>query len=249
MPDRGISPKTTNTVDLGSASKKWRKMYAGRIDEGTYIPGAFNKKETFTSSGTFTAPVTGVYRITLQGGGGGGSGAGYGNQSAISMTGAGGGSGGHYEIYEALTAGTSYSYTIGAGGSGGAAGSSSANGSNGNNGGPTIITIGDNTYKASGGFGGRDQNDYARAGNGGFAYINDVMQITGHGFCGETGTPGTKSVPNSPGGGAGANYSSATNAKNGAGGFGGHINYLSGYIDGGAGGDGYITFEYYDPTL
>ncbi|MFN3359136.1 MAG: glycine-rich domain-containing protein, partial [Pseudomonas sp.] len=64
------------------------------------------------SSGSFTTPVKGTYRITAIGGGGGGAPTG----------GGGGGAGGFAQSIVELPAGVTISYTVGAGGSPNAAG-------------------------------------------------------------------------------------------------------------------------------
>jgi hypothetical protein len=73
----------------------------------------------FTSSGTFTAPsnCTTVEVFAVGGGGGGGSVIGY--PSGSGVTGGGGGGGGVIRKIVPVTAGSSYTVTIGAGGTGG----------------------------------------------------------------------------------------------------------------------------------
>lgn len=254
MADRGISPRTTGTVDLGSASKAWRKVYANRIDEGTYIPGAFNKKETFTTSGTFTAPVTGTYRITLQGGGGGGGACG-GTGHTLNGSGGGGGQGGFGYAYEVLTAGTSYSYTVGAGGVGGP----TANSGDGKAGGNTSITINGNAYVAAGGSPGRSAYNLGGPGVGGpgGAFTVNGIDAPCKGACGGNGTPELTKTDrfggNGGGPGGGRSSSGLTNGVFGGGGAGGNTVVSSAItmveeINGGAGGDGYVVFEWYDTT-
>lgn len=246
MADRGISPRVTDAVDLGSASKSWRKLYAGRIDEGTYIPGAFNKKETFTTSGTFTAPVTGVYRITLQGGGGGGAGAGTSKYQNVMMSGGGGGQGGHLEFYEKLTSGVSYSYTVGTGGAGGTAGSTTAaSGGSGSHGTGTTISINGHSYEGGAGQRGRGGDYYSLGGNGGLCKIDDV--VVGRGVPGSGGSPGLGATGGCGGGNGGASHGEVTPAFGGGGG-GGRlaVETSSPYLAGSAGADGYISFEYYE---
>lgn len=241
-----VLPATTNSVDLGSISKLWRKLYAKRIDEGTYIPGAFNKKETFTTSGTFVAPVTGTYRITLQGGGGGGGGSG--KLTTGNFTGGGGGQGAILTFYETLTAGASYAYTIGAGGTGGAAGTSSTSGTGGTNGGTTSITIVSNIYQATGGEGGFSADYEGRGGKGGVPKINSSTLPNIWGCPGGNGfNLATGYGRGGAGGGFGGADPSHSYGNYGGGGSGGNIS--PGYKTGYTGGNGYITFEYYDPTV
>jgi hypothetical protein len=75
--------------------------------------------QTFTSTGTFTAPSTcNMVEITLVGGGGGGGGAASASNNSI-RSGGGGGGGLVVKKRLSVTPGTSYTVTIGAGGSGG----------------------------------------------------------------------------------------------------------------------------------
>src|ERR1044072_7040802 len=79
---------------------------------------AYLKKEEFTSNGTFTAKVSGLYVILGCGGGGGGS------------SGTTGGSGAQMGIQVVwLDEGDTASVTIGAGGNGGTGGGNGSNGS------------------------------------------------------------------------------------------------------------------------
>ena len=211
--------------------------------------GAFNKKETFTSSGTFTPPVTGIYKITLQGGGGGGGGAG---QSSYGWRGGGGGGSGACGVfYETLTAGISYAFTVGAGGTPGR-GSNDGTSTNGSSGGSSSITINDNSYVAGGGEGGYRSSGahYGIGGDRGQFYINSV-QTEGSGFAGCTGDlrSGSYGLGGNGGGPGGRHSASGNDGGSGAfggGGAGGTSRTDSTNYNGGYGGDGYITFEYCD---
>lgn len=230
---------------------------AGGIPTNIYIPGAFNKKETFTTSGSFTAPVTGTYRITLQGGGGGGSCAA--QWSSVVTAGGGGGEGGHLEVYEKLIAGTSYSYTVGAGGGGASVTSSTLlNPTHGANGGATSITLSSNAYVCNGGKYGECPNSDG-GGNGGLGGTATVNGVTvGRGAPGGNAyaldiTSDHKVYLGGNGGGIGGGtggYTFNTNRSGVFGGGGGGVGYTyntgTNYGVGGAGGDGYISFEYYD---
>lgn len=203
----------------------------------------FNKKETFTSSGTFVAPVTGTYRITLQGGGGGGSGAG--DDGTARRGGGGGGQGGYLEFYAALTSGQSYSYIIGAGG----AGSASDSNTDGDDGGTTTITIGTDVYSALGGKGGRKPaGDASMGGSGGTCTINNVISPC-KGASGTSGsintTAGIFLVGGAGGGTGGTGQTLLTyTGVYGGGGHGGTYSHTNTKEAGTAGGNGYITFEY-----
>ena len=207
----------------------------------------FTKKETFTSSGSYTAPVTGTYRITLQGGGGGGA-SGYTDSYRGTASGGGGGQGGHGVFYEKLTEGTSYSFTVGAGGSGGV---SSTNYGYGSVGGTSSITINGNLYEANGGLSGSSNKDGSMGGGGGTFTINSVLASRGASGC--TGSGGGVSSSSSltlaggSGGGEGGGHGHIYMGGDGAfGGGGAGGSTASGLRNGGAGGDGYITFEYCD---
>lgn len=82
--------------------------------------GKFDHMYFSQTSGSYTAPRTGVYRITLKGGGGGGGPA----RTDILTCGGGGGEGGEIRFYITLTKNQSYPYVIGAGGTGGTNGTS-----------------------------------------------------------------------------------------------------------------------------
>src|SRR5690606_31217828 len=96
---------TAEFLSLGSGN--WICTYYKRASGQSISPNV----EVFTSSGTFTAKVTGVHVIILQAaGGGGGSGA----AGGAASTGGGGGGGGAGEsriIWQSLTAGSGYTVT------------------------------------------------------------------------------------------------------------------------------------------
>lgn len=219
------------------------------------LVAGYNQKQTFTSSGSFTAPITGLYKITLQGGGGGGaSSSGSSSTSMGARGGGGGGEGARLEFYEQLTAGESYSYTIGAGGFGGQAGSANL-GYMGGNGGDSSITINGTVYVAGGGGKGYQESGGGQAGYGGVATIAGVTIDSGQGAsggCGGSKSNGTSVVACGGGGGglhgghAGAGAGST--GVCGSGGGGGGVNGSS-FNAGGAGGDGYITFEWQSGTI
>jgi hypothetical protein len=190
-------------------------------------------RDEITTSGTYTAPATALYKITVKGGGGGG-GSGYYVSGQAPNAGGGGGEGGNTIAYERMTAGDTATIVIGAGGSGGAAGAN-----NGMAGGNSSVVINSNTYTGSGGNGGSFANV---GGSGGSGTIN-----------GATGGTSSRSVVgntayggNGGGNGGGLGSSNAGNSgTQGSGGGGGGV--YTANTAGGAGGDGYVWFEYYTP--
>lgn len=193
----------------------------------------FNKRDIVTTSGTYTAPVTGWYKITVKGGGGGGAG-GRNSSSSDVIGGGGGGEGGTTTEYVRLTVGDIVSVVIGAGGTGGAIGGA------GSSGGDTNITINTNVYVGGGGAGG---NGFT-GGSGGSGTIT--------GTAGGTGLRSTSAGSTSAGfaggsgGGNGGGHYNAIGVQGGGGGGG-----IAGYnaAAGAAGGNGYAWFEYFDSTL
>lgn len=121
--------------------------------------GAFNAMYFSQTSGSYTAPYTGVYRITLKAGGGGGGAAGDGYKSG----GGGGGEGGTVTFYKTLTKAQSYPYVIGAGGA--AAPNVTDSGAHYGSGGGTTSFNGE--YSIDGGSGGRNLYSSNRGGAGG----------------------------------------------------------------------------------
>lgn len=217
----------------------WKEDFLMGLGKLPLVVG-YNHRETFTSSGTFVAPITGLYRITLQGGGGGGGDSG--DSSYGSRGGGGGGQGGHGEFYEKLIAGESYSYTIGAGGNTSSTGGTSS------------ITLNGNEYTAVGGGPGISSNgtQYASAGGGGLFKINDVNVSKG-----ASGTAGNPIISNAyglggTGGGQGGSISpfggNGYDALFGGGGAGGTWRSSGIHYTAGKGGNGYIIFEWFDPA-
>jgi microcystin-dependent protein len=195
-------------------------------------------KDVITTSGTYTAPVTGLYRITVKGGGGGGGGGYY--SSAFVIGGSGGGEGGITIGFEKLTAGQAASVVIGAGGTGGVAQTGT-----GGNGGDSSVTVNSNTYTGGGGSGGKSQT-YSDGGTGGNGTIpgasGGACIITTSGYCAGNSGGGN-------GGGSGVYDSVGLPGTLGGGGAGGFANKTkSASYAGGAGGDGYVWFEYMAPV-
>lgn len=226
---RIVAARGYDALDNGDLNALQRSV-ADAISVGT-----FNRMFFSQTSGTYTAPRTGVYRITLKGGGGGGAGA------QDKNPGNGGGEGGTVVFYALLIRSTSYSYTIGAGGTAGAVAT------NGGNGGTSSMVVDDVTYAAYGGTGGRVSQSFGGAigGSGapasayiiqgapGQSAINNVSAVSSNYFLGASG------------GGNGGGVSFATGSQGTRGGGGGGGSYFSATSGvGGAGGDGYILIEY-----
>jgi microcystin-dependent protein len=196
-------------------------------------------KDVITTSGTYTAPVTGLYKITVKGGGGGGAGGGY--DTSTSYGGSGGGEGGTTIAYEFISSGESVDVIVGAGGTGGA-GRTTMVGIEGANGGTTSVTVNGNTHNGVGGEGGgRAGNISGGAGTipgaPGGGPIRGTVDFSVAGGVGG-GNGGGKPIPNSYG----------TDGVNGGGGAGGGARKASSLVGkGGNGGNGYVWFEYYTP--
>jgi hypothetical protein len=200
---------------------------------------AFNRRDVITTSGTYTAPVTGWYKITAKGGGGGGGGGRQGTgTSSEKLNGAGGGEGGTTIAYEHMTAGDTAAIVIGAGGSAGV-GSNSITGGIGGDGGNTTITINLSTHTGGGGQGGQLYG-------GGQGGTGTIAGCPGEGVNHNAVTSGGNQYGGSGGGNGGGTYPS-TNATQGGGGYGGGTGNSP--TPGGKGGDGYAWFEYFDPSL
>lgn len=194
------------------------------------------------TSGSYTAPYTGIYRITLKGGGGGGGGGKIGNANVASV-GAGGGEGAEMIFYERLVKNTSYSYVIGAGGAAGSNASSIGDITPGASGGKTSIVTNGNTFSVSGGGGGfkATSSQVGGAGGNSFASVGTVYKIPGNpGGPGWTGVGGQ----GGNGGGSGGARSLANSTQHGIFGGGGMGAPFDASVSPGDGGDGYILIEY-----
>ena len=228
----------------------------GTITDGTVvwqyvqIPGlqtwqipAFNKRDIVTTSGTYTAPVTGWYRIVVKGGGAGGAGGAYG--STIAYGGSGGGEGGTSIGYEKMTAGDTATVVIGAGGTGGAA-SSTTTIYAGTAGGNSTVSVNNNTYTGGGGTGAKSTGGIGGTGN----YVNGACGESLNNLTSNTGTAHGATGGGSGGGRGGESTTSGGNGVSGGGGGGGGASYGgSRSAAGGKGGDGYAEFYYFDPSL
>lgn len=197
-----------------------------------------NTRAILTTSGSWTAPVTGWYKFLIIGGGGGGGG---GNNSSSQHIGGGGGaSGERLELYKYVIANTALTYTIGAAGSGGA---SNTDGSSGGN---TTITINGTTHTALGGTKGQRSNNGAGSavGTGLSAGFPGNSGAAGYSVSGLGGSGG------GPGGGA-STQSTASDANAvgyGGGGAGGAAISGGSSLGGGNGYQGCIVIDYFDPS-
>lgn len=226
-----------------------------------------NVRTVLTTSGTYTVPVTGWYRLVCVGGGGAGGNGGNGGKGGLSGTQGGttsfgnllsaagghsGGGGGGYaaggggaagevaENYVYLEKDASISYIIGAGGIAPSSGyASSTTGENGSGGavGGTGYTGGCGALSAFG------------SGNAGGRFYN----YTANG-CSPTGIGGSNGTQYGGGGGGSsstqaANYPqySASGGANGE--VGAVITSASNYAKGGNGGPGAIILEYFNPAV
>jgi hypothetical protein len=192
-------------------------------------------RDEITTSGTYTAPVTGLYKITVKGGGGGGGGGGKSSNNFV-YTGAGGGEGGTTFAWEHITAGTEIPVIIGAGGAGGAVNTVNTDPTIGNDGGDSQVTVNNVTYT-----GGHGQG-------AGRVVVN----------CGGVGGSGT--IPGAQGGSSHPVYYTSFTRAAGASGGGADGSCAGGGGDGGSGVvntgsstsgysgyGGYVCFEYYTP--
>jgi hypothetical protein len=201
------------------------------------VTPAFNTRDIITTSGTYTAPVTGWYKITAKGGGGGGGGGISYPNASTTYGGNGGGEGGTTIAYVSMTVGDTATVVIGAGGAGGAGGNVGSNGGN------TTVTIDGNTFTAGGGAGGSNSSGEGAGGTG--TIVGCAGGGGGHSRTAASETNGGN------GGGAGGGkvtlYSNGPGAAGttGGGGGGGGIDWSAGPAGGGAGGDGYVWFEYF----
>lgn len=234
-----VADMTAGTVapHLDTANTYWEIFKSGLDAEK--IP-AFNHRDVITTSGTYTAPVTGWYRITVKGGGGGGAGGHYG--SSQSLGGGGGGEGGTTIAYEFMTASDAIPVIIGGGGAGATGSSSSTVGTAGGN---SSVTVGLNTY--TGGGGGIQDTDEKGA-LGGTGTINGCPGGIGYEYDGSLSNGGN----GGGNGGGSAGYGNTINGGDGVqggGGGGAGAKASTGSSKGGNGGDGFVWFEYFDTSL
>ena len=184
------------------------------------------KAASFTSNGTFTPSVDGYVEYLVIGGGGAGGG---GNSSE--QANGGGGAGAFRTGYLAVTGGTGYSITVGAGGSG----------SQGETGGSGNSSVFSTITAVGGGGGGKQSTNGVAGGSGGGGGYN---ASGGSGTSGQGNSGGSGSSASGGGGGgasaAGANASGDT-AGNGGAGLASSITGSSVTYAGGGGGGTYGT--------
>ena len=217
-PGSAVKDPATDTTET-----YWGKVYPQN--------GTFNRMFFSQISGSYTAPYTGVYRITLKGGGGGGGGA----YTTKKFGGGGGGEGGTLVFYVTLNKSSSYPYIIGAGGAAGE-NQASASAPMGGNGGTSSFN---NAYSISGGEGGKNA---ANASTGGVGGANATTPAGAEYYIipGENGADGLDANSASEwlqSAAKGGGRSGST--KNGA---------LSLYGSGGSGGGGYVGNSGYAPV-
>jgi len=226
-------------VDGITGTMAWDSFYANSV------------KLSALGSTTWTTPVNittaTTFKITVLGGGGSG-----GNAQGLFAAGGGGGGGGCGIQYVAgISASTIYSYSIGAGGV-----VSSGTAVAGQAGSQTSITIGGNTYLASGGLGGSAGNGsgvgQSLGGSGGSS--TNTMSVVVYGGAGGSGI-GFASANTGGGYGGGSHFSGNTpGAASGAvgvagyspgqGGGGGSSAAAATSFAGGAGANGLILIEW-----
>jgi len=236
----GGRPMTDGAVNQGRAGavKPFGQAYGGTIS-------VFNNSfvHVFTASGTFTPTISGsVDFLVIAGGGagssqyGGGGGAGGYRNSFSSETSGGGGSS---ETALSLTAGTTYTVTVGAGGTG-------ASGQDGNNGANSVFAT---ITSIGGGGGGQIGNDGKAGGSGGGGGGDDRAGATfgtgtaNQGFNGGAGDYDSNANNGGGGGGSGAVGvdGDATDAGSGGNGLASSITGASVTRAGGGGGGAYAT--------
>ncbi|WNM19021.1 LamG-like jellyroll fold domain-containing protein [Flavobacterium capsici] len=221
--------------------------------------GYTQTQRIYTTSGTFTPPA-GVSTIQVEAYGAGGGG-GYGGTSNKDGGGGGGGGGFSKNTSISVSAGTTYTITIGTLG----LGSTSSVSPNGGNGGNTTATFGSTTITANGGIGGFGYSNGGAGGTGGTgstfnggaggAGLNGQGSGGGGGAAGTSGNGGIGSVPTggSAGGGNAGAGGNGTTSPTGVG-----LSSLTNYGGGGGGGtknssggngaNGYMIITYTCPT-
>jgi hypothetical protein len=203
-------------------------------------PRSFTKRFSDVTVGTrnFTAVVTAIHRLTVEGAGGGGG------AGLTTGAGGGGGGGGTVEDFIYLVNGGVYTYTVGTGGTGAVAGTSN----NGVAGTSTSFTGTGGTVTATGGSGGTGAAAGA-SGGGGAGGSGSGQSANGRVTGGYSGLQGQNvGTPTNGGGGGnsttgqGGPESNGNGNPGGAPGGGGSGSTASGF--GGAGANGRMTVEW-----
>lgn len=176
--------------------------------------GGFSTAQVFTSSGNFTSPASGKFKVTIVGGGGGGA---TGNNYA---GGGGGGGGTVIKWYSGVAASTSCTVTIGSAGSGGSSATAGGNSS--------FSGSGISTLTASGGSASGTQQTTTVS--GGAASGGDVNVKGGNGSAGQNPGINSGAVVGGFGGGSLCGLGGAPGRGNSAG------SAATGYGGGGGGG-------------
>ena len=234
-----LNPNTYTSLQAGRATpKKMHYKFNSLISFlslfvlllfGSNVHG--QSPSIYTSSGTWTCPA-GVTSVTVEAWGGGGSGK---TSSSTKGYAGGGGGGGAYSIRNtvAVTAGTTYTITVGSGGTANNTGTNTS-------GGASTATFGSTTITAAGGAVGGALSYNSPGGSGGLASssIGDVTFNGGNGG-NSKGSSGGSGAGGGGGGGAGttaAGSTGSTPTTNSTGGTGGAQVSLYGGA-GGKGGD------------
>lgn len=195
----------------GSASQTFAVAPAVASNQAVQLGqvGGPNRTAAFTSSGNWTAP-SGVTEVLASGCGGGGGGGG--GDSSSGVGGGGGGGGSAFKSRVAVTPGTQYAITIGAGGAGGISTGAGAAGGATSFGSLLTLPGGGGGAVGPSGLGGAAGNSLAQPGNNGVAstYYNttSVGGSCPFGFGGVAqgaGQPGGVASGYGGGGGGGGN--------------------------------------------
>jgi len=154
--------------DFGSANQVLQSNGSSAAPTWVAAGSGFSQAQVFTSSGSFTVPASGKFKVTIIGGGG--SGSSYNSGSIGSGSGAGGGT--VIKWFSGATPGATATVTIGSGGTG----VSNAAGNNGGN--STFALSGFSTLTAGGG-------------GGGITYLSQFASTGGTASNGDINSPGS----------------------------------------------------------
>jgi hypothetical protein len=204
-----ISDVTANSTPPNADTTHWQIYNDTSAMLTREVTPAFNTRDIITTSGTYTAPVTGWYHFHLIGGGGAGMTEATWSDQGTSFGGGGGGAGGEKDVVVKLSAGDNVGCIVGAGGLG------AVRYVIGEDGGTTSITIGSNTYSVTGGKAGGTCSGLSAGDsthvNSGYGYISMVG--------GAGGWDGSDPLTRGQAGGSGSRLMSTTlNPSAGAGG-------------------------------